>query len=91
MARLEGIDDLPASDPNSRQALGAATVKQLAEVGRKLYPLREKRASGKKLTKRQSETWEALESEYRELERDLHELMRPRQQDPWLQGRGHAH
>jgi hypothetical protein len=71
---------------------GARTVKGLAEVGRELFPLKEKRDAGKKLTKREVKRLELLEAEYRELERNLYELLRPRQRpDPWVQGRDHAH
>jgi len=82
-----GADD----DASSIKAEGASTVKGLAAVAGQLFPLRQKRDSGKKLTKRELKQLDELESEYRELEQNLRELMRPRERDPWTRGRDHSH
>ena len=78
-------------DPHSIKAEGVSTVKGLTEVGQKLFPLREKAQSGKKLSKRDQTKLDKLEREYRALESNLFELMRPKEPNPWLRGLDHTH
>lgn len=75
----------------SLKAQGVATVKGLSAVGQRLFPLRQKRDQGKKLTRREQQALARLEGEYGELEQALRELMRPRERDPWVHGRDHSH
>ena len=78
-------------DPQSIKAEGVSTVKGLTEIGRQLFPLREKSKSGKRLSKRDQTKLDKLEREYRALESTLFELMRPKEPNPWLRGRDHTH
>ena len=78
-------------DPHSVKAEGVSTVKGLTEIGQQLFPLREKAQSGKKLSKRDQTKLDKLEREYRALEANLFELMRPREPNPWLRGLDHTH
>ncbi len=78
-------------DPTSIKAEGAATVKGLTRVGGELFPLREKAKSGKPLNKREQTKLNRLEMEYRMLESNLRELMRPKEPNPWLRGLDHTH
>lgn len=71
---------------------GVKTVKGIAQVAQELFALKKKQEGGKKLTKRELKQLDLLEAEYRELEQNLRELMRPRQRDDaWVQGRDHTH
>jgi len=75
----------------SLKADGVTVVKGLTAVGQKLFPLREKSKSGKKLSQREQTRLDSLERQYRLLESNLHELMRPREPNPWLRGLDHTH
>jgi hypothetical protein len=90
---LEGAGDAQRAPTRtmSLRERGAQTVRALSAVGRQLFPLRERRAAGETLTAAELEQLEALETQYRDLEAELHVLMRPRDQDPWLRGLDHAH
>ncbi len=63
------------------KAQGVSTVKGLADVGQRMFALQQKRSGGKKLTKRELKQLAELESDYRQLEQNLRELMRPRERD----------
>jgi hypothetical protein len=78
-------------DPQSIKAEGVATVKGLTEVSQKLFPLRERAKSGKKLSKRDQKKLDELEREYRLLESQIFSLMRPKEPNPWLRGLDHTH
>ena len=79
------------TDPHSIKAEGVQTVKGLSEIGQLLFPLREKKQSGKKLSKRDQAKLDKLEVQYRLLESNLRELMRPKEPNPWLRGLDHTH
>jgi hypothetical protein len=79
------------TDTTSIKAEGVSTVKGLTEIGQKLFPLREKAKSGKKLSKRDQSRLDKLEREYRALESNLFDLMRPKEHNPWLRGLDHTH
>jgi len=90
------VPDEHAAAPDTGLSLrerGAATVHRLAEVGAKLHPLKTKLQEGKRLTKREWKTLDALDGEYRTLEMQMRELMRPRHrpEDVWLRGVDHLH
>jgi hypothetical protein len=91
MAKLTDGSESADDDASSIKSEGASTVKGLAQVASQLFPLRQKRDGGKKLTKRELKQLDELETEYRELEQNLRELMRPRERDPWTRGRDHSH
>jgi hypothetical protein len=78
-------------DSHSVKAEGISIVKGLTEVGQQLFPLREKAKSGKKLSKRDQTKLDKLEREYRALEANVFELMRPKEPSPWLRGVDHTH
>jgi len=87
-------EDTPAPERGlSLRERGTATVHRLAEVGAKLHPLKTKLQEGKRLTKREQKSFDALDSEYRALETQMRELMRPRfrPEDVWLRGVDHLH
>jgi hypothetical protein len=72
---------------------GAATVHALSEVSRDLQPLQAKLDAGGTLTKRQVKRYAQLSVRYRELERQMRELLRPRMRpsDAALAGMDHLH
>ncbi len=91
MAKLtDGVDQ----EAEEIKQDGAKTVKGLAAVAQELWALKGKKESGKKLTKRELKKLDLLEAQYRELEMNLRELMRPRVRDSsagWVAGRDHVH
>jgi hypothetical protein len=70
---------------------GAQVVHQLSEVGGKLHPLKMKLQAGQPLSADEQAQFDTLEVEYRELERELRSLIRPRPKDPWVRGVDHLH
>jgi hypothetical protein len=86
----EGEPGEERGQPTLRER-GALTVHELADVGRQLYPLQQKRATGAALFEDEQTLYAQLETRYRELEGELRHLMRPRERDPWLRGADHTH
>ena len=72
---------------------GAQTVRELAEIGNKLHPLKMKLQAGATLTEEEQTQFDELEVSYRELEQEVKQLMRPKvgARDPWLRGVDHLH
>jgi hypothetical protein len=70
-------------------------VRALADVGNRLFPLKQRQERGEPLTEDERDLLAALEEEYRELELELRSLMRPRVKDPErdapVLGRDHLH
>ena len=82
----------PAAPPTvSVRERGRQTVKALGETSRQLFPLREKGASGQKLTRQEQRRLRQLEAAYAELEQQIRVLLRPRDPHPELRGLDHTH
>jgi hypothetical protein len=91
MAEVSGSTAGGSVDSQNVRQRGAQVVRALAQVGEQLHPLQQKLDAGEKLTKRQVKRLGMLQSQYRDLERQLRELMRPRVKDPWMTGADHVH
>ena len=83
----DGAEDTPRApapapsealaEPLSLRERGARTVRALADVGNRLFPLKQRQERGEPLTEDERDLLAALEEEYRELELELRSLMRP--------------
>jgi hypothetical protein len=91
MARPAELEPEVPADGLTLKQQGAQTVQALTKVSAQLFPLKEKARAGLRLTRKERKLLDELDTRYRQLEGLLRQLMRPRDNAPWLRGADHGH